>query len=105
MPTGWSAVPAGTSSRSKAPSPPAATRSSISCTASTSIDLDGIDADPTRPGDQTFRFIGKAGFSGAGAELRYRDGHLTADLDGDGLRDFHLTIANAPALTAADFLL
>ncbi len=69
------------------------------------IALDGIDADPTRPGDQTFRFIGKAGFSGAGAELRYRDGHLTADLDGDGLRDFHLTIANVPALTAADFLL
>ena len=69
------------------------------------IDLRGIDADPGSSGDQAFHFIGKGGFTGAGAELRYRDGNLTADLDGDGLRDFHLTVADNPALTAADFLL
>ncbi|MTH65682.1 calcium-binding protein [Paracoccus shanxieyensis] len=73
------------------------------------IDLRSIDADATRAGNQAFRLIGDAGFSGRGGELRTETQGgstiVTADLDGDAIADFRLELRGAPALSAADFFL
>lgn len=70
------------------------------------IDLVGIDAN-TRSAttDQSFTFIGAAGFSGTPAQLRYANGVVSGDVNGDGVRDFFITIANGYDLQASDFLL
>ena len=52
-------------------------------------------------------FIGAAGFSGAGPEVRYdaATGLLRADANGDGTADFWLILTNHAALTATDLIL
>lgn len=60
------------------------------------IVLGGIDADATQDGDQAFRFIGAAAFSGAAGELRCeltRGGAVIyADVDGDAQSDFAVVV-------------
>ena len=74
------------------------------------IDLALIDADTTRAGNQAFRFIGEAGFSGAG-QLRLQslggaDAVLVeADHNGDGLADLQIFVNLTTVLEAGDFLL
>jgi Ca2+-binding RTX toxin-like protein len=72
------------------------------------IDLSGIDADTSLAGDQSFTFIGTAAFSAAG-QLRFEregaDMRLLADVNGDGLADFALTLADEASITASSFLL
>lgn len=73
------------------------------------IDLSRIDAGPGA-GDDAFRFVGEAGFSGAAGELRVvRQGegrHLVeADIDGDGGADLALVVVSDGFPAAADFLL
>lgn len=46
--------------------------------------LDGTGADLT--------WIGSAGFSGAAGQLRFAGGHLMADLNGDSVADFDVTV-------------
>jgi serralysin len=52
------------------------------------IDLSGIDTDAGAGGDQTFAWAGAgnvaAAFTGRKGELRFADGILQGDLDGDG---------------------
>jgi serralysin len=69
------------------------------------IDLSGIDANAKALGNQAFSFIGNETFSGKAGQLRYEDGIVAGDVNGDKVADFHIEIANKHALSAGDFLL
>lgn len=69
------------------------------------IDLRPIDKPDDLDGEQTFTYIGRTAYSGAVGELRYDRSVLRGDVDGDGVDDFQIAIANNAALTADDFLL
>ncbi|MEM7505667.1 MAG: glycoside hydrolase family 9 protein [Pseudomonadota bacterium] len=75
------------------------------------IDLSRIDADAGQAGDQAFAFIGRAAFSGSGAEIRYfidrGDDYtiLQVDMDGDGAQDFQIELAGPITLDEQDFIL
>ncbi|MGO1077576.1 calcium-binding protein [Inquilinus sp. CA228] len=73
------------------------------------IDLAQVDADVFAAGDQAFSFIGTAAFTGAAGQLRFQTNGaattVSADVDGDMIADFQLTLTGAIALTAADFVL
>ena len=60
-------------------------------------------------GDQAFRFIRQAVFSGKAGELRFtqRDGKtvVEGDVNGDGTADLTIELAGRIALTGGDFLL
>lgn len=63
----------------------------------------GVDAIDLRPfGFDSF--IGGAEFSETAGELRFADGVLAGDLDGDGVADFAVTVQGS-AVAAADLLL
>ena len=85
------------------------------------IDLTAIDANTVTAGFQTFNAIG-ASFTGTGpaasaanaGKLRYVDGILSGDTNGDGVADFQIGInpqtipgagAPVPSLSLADFIL
>jgi Ca2+-binding RTX toxin-like protein len=69
------------------------------------VDLSDIDANLLTAGDDPFRFIGTASFSGSAGELRYENGSLSGDVDGFAGGDFDIAIANFEALLAGDFIL
>jgi len=73
------------------------------------IALSGIDANSAITGDQAFAFIGNAGFSGAGGELRAVrfDGntYVIGDVNGDSTGDFYIRLDGLYFLAAADFVL
>jgi hypothetical protein len=54
-------------------------------------------------GHQALSWIGAARFSGAAGELRHAGGVLAADLDGDRVADFLVTVTGRPTLTPGDF--
>jgi len=68
------------------------------------IDLSEIDAAPRR-GNQGFDWIGDDAFSGRAGELRYDNGRLTGDLDGDGGADFTVRLDPDVDLSRADLIL
>lgn len=69
------------------------------------IDLSAIDANPDRAGDQAFRFIGDAAFSGRPGELRVTSGRVHADIDGDRKADLQIDLAPPLFLERDDFIL
>ncbi|WMT92859.1 M10 family metallopeptidase C-terminal domain-containing protein [Pelagibacterium sp. H642] len=69
------------------------------------IDLRGIDANTKVEGDQAFSFIGSRGFSGRSGELNFRSGVVSGDINGDGVADFQINIANVSMLIESDFYL
>jgi Ca2+-binding RTX toxin-like protein len=69
------------------------------------IDLRTIDANTNLAGEQAFAFIGAGGFSGKAGQLKYYDGIVAGDVNGDGKPDFQIEIANGIGLVAEDFLL
>lgn len=74
------------------------------------IDLAGIDADTHLTGNQAFHFIGRQGFSSGGGphvygELRFENGLLEGDVNGDGRADFQIKVAHVTSLVASDFFL
>ena len=74
------------------------------------LDLTGLDAILAAGlADDSFAFIGQAGFSGAGGQLRYAltdaETRVQLDMDGDGLADAVLRLSGLHHLTASDFLL
>jgi Ca2+-binding RTX toxin-like protein len=60
------------------------------------IDLSAMSSD--------FAWIGEAAFSGRAGELRFADGVLAADRDGDRIADFAIVVAGDPVL-ATDLML
>lgn len=69
------------------------------------LDLGGIDANAGRAGDQAFRFVGGAAFSGRAGELRFAGEILEGDTTGDGIADFRIGLLGVARLAAADILL
>jgi Ca2+-binding RTX toxin-like protein len=69
------------------------------------IDLRLVDADTTRAGNQVFTFIGAAGFSGAAGEVRYANGVVSMNTDGDLAVEAQILLANGAALNGGSFLL
>jgi Ca2+-binding RTX toxin-like protein len=67
------------------------------------INLEAIDAKTKKSGEQDFRFIGKKGFSGHKGELRFKEGQLTGDVNGDGKKDFRINISNVTKMHIDDF--
>jgi Ca2+-binding RTX toxin-like protein len=65
------------------------------------IDLRGIDAVPSVPGDQAFVMIGDAAFSNVAGQLRFAGGVLEGDVTGDGVADFQITLTGVASLSAA----
>jgi serralysin len=68
------------------------------------IDLRMIDA-VAGGADSKFAYIGGGAFTGVAGQLRYADGLLQGDTNGDGIADFAVVLTGAPGLTAADILL
>lgn len=68
------------------------------------IDLSGIDA-INGGGDDEFTFIGNQAFSGDAGELRFANGILSGDTDGDGTADFSIRVNNMTSMNSGDFIL
>ncbi|HYH22314.1 MAG TPA: calcium-binding protein [Azospirillum sp.] len=70
------------------------------------FDVAGIDARLNAGSDNdTFTFIGSNGFGGVAGQLRYADGVVQADVNGDRNADFEVQIVGAPPLQLEDFIL
>jgi Ca2+-binding RTX toxin-like protein len=82
------------------------------------IDLSKIDAKTGIAGNQAFKFIGTADFSGQKGELRYFTGeseddygrityasYIEADVNGDGAADFELTLNKVGTVMKSYFIL
>ena len=73
------------------------------------IDLSGVDAIPASPAEDGFSFIGTAAFTSVAGQLRYQDEgddlRIQGDLDGNGVADFEILLANTPTLVVTDFVL
>lgn len=69
------------------------------------VDLRRIDADSTDSDGDPFAWIGDSAFSGHAGELRYADGLLQGDVDGDGSADFEIALNGSPNLSADDIFL
>jgi serralysin len=68
------------------------------------IDLSTIDADTDgTAGNQAFRFIGAAAFSGVDGQLRFSGGLLQGDVNGDQVADIEIAVAGA--LLGSDIIL
>ncbi|HEY0837518.1 MAG TPA: calcium-binding protein [Azospirillum sp.] len=75
-------------------------------TAGDKFDVAGIDARAGAGTDNdTFTFIGSNGFGGVAGQLRYADGVVQADVNGDRTADFEVGIVGAPPLQPEDFIL
>ncbi|WP_275790250.1 calcium-binding protein [Pararhizobium gei] len=81
----------------------------FSASAGDSIDLSAIDANYQLAGEQAFRFIGTAGFSGVSGQLRYEkkasDTYIYADVNGDRKADFAIHLDDALNLSKDYFFL
>jgi len=63
------------------------------------IDLATIDADPAAAGQQAFRYIGSADFSGQPGEVRFAQGLLQANLTADSDADLEIALAGVQAFS------
>jgi serralysin len=66
------------------------------------IDLSDIDARQNRPDNQRFKYIGDKPFHGKAGELRFEDGLLQADTDGNGRPDLEISLPDTGNLRAND---
>jgi Ca2+-binding RTX toxin-like protein len=69
------------------------------------IDLSAIDSNTTIDGNQAFAFIKKQAFSGVSGQLRFSNGLLEADINGDRQTDFSLALTGINRLNASSFVL
>jgi Ca2+-binding RTX toxin-like protein len=73
------------------------------------IDLSAIDANSATSGNDAFTFIGSASFTGKAGELRYFNDStgtiLAADVNGDGISDFEVTLGNRAIPLSGDLIL
>ncbi|MHB0777064.1 cellulose binding domain-containing protein [Halomonas sp. WWR20] len=68
------------------------------------IDLSGIDANLGIEANQAFTWLGEAGFTGKGGEIRVVEDTLRADVNGDGITDMAITVVGT-TLQAEDLIL
>jgi serralysin len=52
-----------------------------------------------------FTYVGNAAFSGVAGQLRYANGQLQGDVNGDGVSDLVINVSGNPALLASDILI
>ncbi len=52
-----------------------------------------------------FTFVGNAAFSGVAGQLRYANGVLEGDVNGDGVADLSIAVSGSPALLVTDILI
>ena len=69
------------------------------------IDLRSIDANTKLSGNQAFSFIGGSAFTGKAGQLNFRDGVLSADVNGDHVADFQISLPTVLSLKSTDFYL
>lgn len=69
------------------------------------IDLSGLDANGTLPGEPEFLFIRNQRFHRIAGELRADFGTVQVDFDGDGRADFQINFANGGPAGLGDFIL
>ncbi|MFP5075877.1 calcium-binding protein [Rhizobium sp. YIM 134829] len=69
------------------------------------VDLSGIDANTTRGGNQDFDFIGSGRFTKEAGELRFSNGVLQGDVNGDGRADFEIKLTGVTKMFDSDFVL
>jgi serralysin len=69
------------------------------------IDLDAVDADANRRGNQDFTFSANSTFSGRAGEMIFAEGLVLADRNGDAEVDFAIDMNGLASMTAGDFLL
>jgi serralysin len=69
------------------------------------IDLSNIDAKTTKGGNQAFKFIGADAFHDKAGELRFKNGVLSGDVNGDGSADFQVKLADVSSLHDTDLIL
>jgi hypothetical protein len=73
------------------------------------IELSSIDANSSMAGNQAFKFVGSAGFSSPGGEVRVAqfDGAtlVLVDNDGDSAAEMVILVHGATGLVAGDFIL
>ena len=70
------------------------------------IDLAGVDADSTVPGNQSFRWVAKANLTGAAQLGYFVSGGMTivrASTDADAAAELEIQLTGAKTLTAGDF--
>ena len=70
------------------------------------IDLSTIDADTDgTAGNQAFSFIGTGAFTGIDGQLRFNNGLLQGDVNGDTIAEFEVSIVGVTTMAANDFVL
>jgi Ca2+-binding RTX toxin-like protein len=69
------------------------------------INLRPIDANVLNSGNQGFTWIGSASFGTLAGQLRFADGILAGDVNGDGTADFQISVTGVASLTAASIWL
>lgn len=69
------------------------------------IDLSAVDANSERAGEQSFDFIGASHFSSTLGELRYANGFLQGDRDGDRRPDFLIRLESPSVSWLEDSLI
>ena len=85
---------------------PGATRDTIGdFGAGDRIDLRFLDDLGSVSGAGTLAFIGADAFTGTAGEVRFADGTLGVDADGDALAELEVELAGIAALSASDLLL
>jgi serralysin len=68
------------------------------------IDLAAIDANNLLVGNQAFRYLAGADFTGQAGELRLAAGFLSGDVNGDRVSDFDLALPGVAALNVSSDL-
>ncbi len=69
------------------------------------IDLSAIDANTKVASDQAFNFILDMAFSREAGQLRFANGVLQGDVNGDGTADFQIAVTGLTTLDATNFVL
>jgi serralysin len=69
------------------------------------VDLSTIDANTLSSGNQKFTFIGAQSFHDKAGELRFSNGVISGDTNGDGVSDFQIKMNNVTKMYADDFFL
>ena len=70
------------------------------------IDVATIDANGnSMDGNQAFTFIGSGAFAGSAGQLRFVNGILQGDINGDKIADFDISIVGQTAMSSTDLIL